>query len=54
MTECCAFLQRNQITETSNEFSLIENGNSQTPSKRELIKKKFIIKMCILFSNLVY
>ena len=33
MTECCAFLQKNQITETSNEFSLIENGNSQTPSK---------------------
>ena len=39
MTECCAFLQKNQITETSNEFSLIENGNSQTPSKANRINK---------------
>ena len=40
MTECCAFLQKNQITETSNEFSFIENGNSQTPSKAKRINIK--------------
>ena len=51
MTECCAFLEKNQITETSNEIEIVKLHRKQI----ELIKiEKAIIKMCILFSNLVY